>query len=133
MANEQNLAAPWKPGQSGNPGGKTSEQRQRELRNAEMATRLQEYLLEREITAIEEPASLEASKIVKEALAEVLSPAQLGAVLSTLNVALTKERLKLIRDAQERGFGAPKQETELTGNVHIFETTFGAKKPADGG
>lgn len=100
---------PFEPGVSGNPGGKTSEQKRREMRNAEMATRLQEFLLEREIAAIEEPASVEASQIVRETLRDVLSPSQLATVLSTLNVALTNERLKLIKDAQDRGLGAPTQ------------------------
>ena len=60
--NDENLIPHrFQPGQSGNPGGKTSEQRQREMRNAEMATRLQEYLLEREVRAIEEPADVAAS------------------------------------------------------------------------
>jgi hypothetical protein len=100
---------PFPPGQSGNPGGKTSEQKRREMRNAEMATRLQEFLLEREIAAIDEPADLEASALVRETLKDVLSPSQLQTVLSTLTVALTGERLKLIKDAQDRGLGAPTQ------------------------
>lgn len=105
-----NLTAPqFKPGQSGNPGGKTSEQKQREMRNAEMATRLQEFLLEREIAAIESPADVDASNIVRETLKDVLSPSQLATVLSTLTVALTSDRLKLIKDAQDRGLGAPRQ------------------------
>jgi hypothetical protein len=105
---------PFPPGQSGNPGGKTSEQKRREMRNAEMATRLQEFLLEREIAAIDEPADLEASALVRETLKDVLSPSQLQTVLSTLTVALTGERLKLIKDAQDRGLGAPTNKTALT-------------------
>lgn len=100
------------PGQSGNPGGKTREQKRREMRNAEMATRLQEFLLEREIAAIESPADAEASRLVRRALREVLSPGQLETVLSTLSIALTTERLKLIKDAQDRGLGAPTQTIE---------------------
>ena len=33
-----NLRPPWKPGESGNPHGKTSMQRRREIENAERAT-----------------------------------------------------------------------------------------------
>jgi hypothetical protein len=117
MANEQNLAPAWQPGQSGNPGGKTSDQRQRELRNADMATRIQEFLLEREVAAIEEPADVGASEHVRAALADVLSPRQLATVLSTLNIALTAERLKLIKDAQDRGLGAPTQTIDNTHDV----------------
>lgn len=109
----------FQPGQSGNPGGKTTEQKRREMRNAEMATRLQEFLLEREIKAIEEPADVAASEHVRQALAEVLSPSQLQTVLSTLTVALTTDRLKLIKDAQDRGLGAPKQTTEHEGSLNV--------------
>jgi hypothetical protein len=105
---------PWQPGQSGNPGGKSAEQKRREMRNAEMATKLQEFLLEREIAAITDPADTEASKLVRETLGEVLSPAQLQTVLSTLTVALNSDRLKLIKDAQDRGLGAPTNKTALT-------------------
>ena len=122
---------PFEPGQSGNPGGKTREQKQREMRNAEMATRLQEFLLEREIAAIEEPASVEASEHVRVALAEVLTPAQLQTVLSTLGVALTNERLKLIKDAQDRGLGAPKTTAEVDGNVNYTFNTIYEPKPDD--
>lgn len=112
MANEQNLRPAWKPGQSGNPSGKSSEQKFREMRNAEMATRLQEFMLERELAAIENPADVEASRLVREALREVLPAQQLDTVLSTLSVSLTAERLKLIKDAQDRGLGAPTQTIE---------------------
>ena len=36
----------WKPGQSGNPGGKTSAQRKMEIENAERATRIRMRLLQ---------------------------------------------------------------------------------------
>lgn len=108
---------PFQPGQSGNPGGKSSEQKRREMRNAEMATRLQEFLLEREIGAIEEPANPEASAAVRAALSEVLSPSQLATVLSALGIGLTNERLKLIKDAQDRGLGAPTQTVDNTHDI----------------
>lgn len=104
----------FQPGQAANPGGKTSEQKRREMRNAEMATRLQEFLLEREVAAITEPANPSASEHVRQALADVLSPSQLATVLSTLTVALTNERLKLIKDAQDRGLGSPTAKTAFT-------------------
>ena len=56
---------------------------------------------------------------VRAALADVLSPSQLHTVLSTLTVALTTERLKLIKDAQDRGLGAPV--TTIEGGVPVTE------------
>lgn len=120
---------PFEPGQSGNPGGKTSAQRKLEVENAEKATRLQAFLLDREIGAITEPADVAASEHVRQALADVLSPTQLQTVLSTLTVALTNERLKLIKDAQDRGLGTPKQTAEIDGNVSYNFNTIYEPKP----
>ena len=39
----------FQPGCIGNPGGKTSEQKRREMRNAEMATLIRERMLEAQI------------------------------------------------------------------------------------
>lgn len=78
-----NLAPAWKPGQSGNPGGKTSEQKQRELRNAEMATRMRERMLAAEIAKMEADADY---------------VPQLDANLRAF-----------IKDSEDRGLGAPKQ------------------------
>jgi hypothetical protein len=74
-------------GVSGNPGGKSSEQRQREMRNAEMATRLRERMLEAEL------AKLESAEHVP---------------------ALDANMLKLIKDSEDRGLGAPTQPTEVS-------------------
>lgn len=81
----------WKKGQSGNPGGKTSEQRKNEVRNAELATAIRMRLL--------------------EALHQTLE--------QELDNAATLERiqsdvLKLIKDSEDRGLGAPKASVDLT-------------------
>lgn len=75
----------FKKGQSGNPGGKTSEQVAIERRNAETAMRIREKLL----------AAAEAKL------------GQLGndAALEFIEAGM----LKLLKDAEERGLGAPKQ------------------------
>lgn len=81
----------WKPGQSGNPGGKTSEHRQAEIRAAELAAKVQLELV--------------------EALHNVLvkaegDEAKLGAIKADV--------LKLIKDAQDRAFGVPKAAIDLS-------------------
>ncbi len=94
MANNPNAAdnlQPWKPGQSGNPGGKTSEQKQREMRNAEMATRMRERMLEAEIKRME------------------ADPAYVPELDANLRA--------FIKDAEDRGLGAPKQVTEVDATV----------------
>jgi hypothetical protein len=85
------LRPAFAPGQSGNPGGKTSAQRKLEVENAEKATRIHAALLDQFIKLIEEGEQ----------------------------VALEANLLKLVKDAQDRGLGAPKQTTELEGNVSI--------------
>jgi len=76
-------------GVSGNPIGKTSEQRQMEIRNAWLATRIQAQMLEAVAATIEDnPAS----------------------ALSRIEPAT----LKLVKDAQDRGLGAPKASVDLT-------------------
>jgi hypothetical protein len=100
MANEQNLSAPWQPGQSGNPGGKTSAQRLLEVQNAEKATRIHGALLDQFVALIE------------------------GGVTLDLEANL----LKLVKDAQDRGLGQPKAEVEQTGTMkHEFVTIYEAK------
>ncbi len=74
----------FKPGQSGNPGGKTSAQRRLEVENAEKATRIHAALLDQVMALIESGA----------------------------NVELDGNVLKLAKDAQDRGLGAPKQTLE---------------------
>lgn len=82
------LKPAWAPGVSPNPGGKTSEQKRREMRNAEMATRLRERMLEAELRKIEASA---------DAVPE-----------------LTSEMLKLLKDSEDRGLGAPTNKTAFT-------------------
>lgn len=81
---------PWKPGQSGNPGGRTSEQRRLEMENAEAATRIRNRMLR----------SLEAK------LAECDTVQALEQVKS--------EILKLLKDAEDRGLGTPRQAVDMT-------------------
>lgn len=80
----------WKPGQSGNPGGKTSAHRRAEIRAAELAAKVQLELV--------------------EALHNVLlkadgDEAKIGAIRADV--------LKLIKDAQDRAFGTPKASIDL--------------------
>lgn len=75
---------PFQPGQSGNPGGKTSEQRRLEIENAARATRIRSALL----------AKLE----------EHIDP-----VTGLFTDDLTGEVLKLVKDSEDRGLGAPQQ------------------------
>jgi hypothetical protein len=71
----------FQPGKSGNPGGKTSAQRLLEVENAEKATRIHGALLDQFVALIE------------------------GGVTLDLEANL----LKLVKDAQDRGLGAPQQ------------------------
>lgn len=75
----------FKKGQSGNPGGKTKEQKRIEIENAERAMRIRAKLLaatEAKLAAISEDKALE---FVEAAM------------------------LKLLKDAEDRGLGAPVQ------------------------
>ena len=82
----------FRKGQSGNPGGKTSAQRKREIANAKKATLIRSRLLK---------AALEASEG--------------GASLDMIEAAI----LKLIKDAEDRGLGAPQQQVEHSGGVSV--------------
>jgi hypothetical protein len=83
---------PFKPGQSGNPGGKTSDQRKMEIANAERATRIRGRFLE----ALE---GLMNEHPEKETL---------------IAERLTGEVLRLIKEAEDRGLGTPKQSVDLS-------------------
>jgi hypothetical protein len=74
---------PFQPGQSGNPGGKTSAQRKLEVENAEKATRIRAALLAK--------------------MAELIDP-ESGLFMGDLGGDL----LKLIKDSEDRGLGSPK-------------------------
>jgi hypothetical protein len=79
----------FKPGQAANPGGKTSAQRKLEVENAEKATRIHGALLDQIVGIIEAGGKLE----------------------------LEAQVLKLVKDAQDRGLGAPKQTVDNTHDV----------------
>jgi len=76
-------------GVSGNPIGKTSEQRSAEIRNAWIATQIQGQMLEE--------------------LADVIAKRK-GAAIARIDTPT----LKLIKDAQDRGLGTPKASVDLT-------------------
>tara|TARA_Y100001973_G_scaffold102640_1_gene168117 strand:- start:21 stop:365 length:345 start_codon:yes stop_codon:yes gene_type:complete len=79
-------ATRFKKGQSGNPGGKTAEQVAIERRNADAAMRVRERLLkaaEAKLATLDDDAALE---FVEAAM------------------------LKLLKDAEDRGLGAPVQD-----------------------
>lgn len=81
----------FKPGQSGNPGGKTAAQRQLEVENAELAAAAKNRFL-RALTA----------KLAEQSTEEVIAgfdPADL---------------LRLIKDAEDRAHGTPKQSIDNT-------------------
>jgi hypothetical protein len=78
---------PWKKGYSGNPDGKTSEQRRLEIQNAETAMRIRQKLL---LTLDAKLEDLDDEDKVLE--------------------FLEGHTLKLIKDAEDRGLGAPIQD-----------------------
>lgn len=79
---------PWKPGQSGNPGGKTSEQKRAELRAAELAA--------------------EARLKMVEALSEYVATNPAAAMDQ-----IKADPLRLIKDAMEHVHGTPVQTIEF--------------------
>ena len=91
MAQFPNPNTQFKPGVSGNPGGKSSEHRKAEVRAAEAAAKVQADLV--------------------EALARVVSSA--GDDAEKLD-HIRSDVLKLLKDAQDRGFGAPVQQIDNT-------------------
>lgn len=87
MAGIDNLK-PWQPGQSGNPGGKTSAQRKLEVENAEKATRIRAAMLDQVIAAIDAGAVIE----------------------------INGDTLRLVKDSEDRGLGAPEQHIAVQDN-----------------
>lgn len=76
----------FKPGEAPNPGGKTSEQRQREIANAERATKLRGRLLvalEKRLDQADEMGDTKASE------------------------AIQADILRLLKDSEDRGLGTP--------------------------
>lgn len=101
MANpnpDQSGLTPFPKGVSPNPGGKTSAQRKREIANAERATRLRARML----VALEK--SLDAAKM-EDGTADAL--AALGII--------SADTLRLLKDTEDRGFGAPTSKVEGPG------------------
>lgn len=76
---------------SRNPGGKTSEQRKMEVRNAELATAIRLKLLEALHGAVSQDAS-NATALEK----------------------IQSDVLKLLKDSEDRGLGTPKTSIDLT-------------------
>jgi hypothetical protein len=81
----------FKPGVSPNPGGKTREHRLAEIRAAELAAKVQLDLV--------------------EALSNTLDAVDGDAVKLE---AIKADVLKLLKDAQDRGFGQPKSSVDLS-------------------
>jgi hypothetical protein len=79
-------------GVSGNPIGKTSEQRHAEIINAQLSTQIQTRFLSRLMSRLEDE----------------------GTVDEAINAALDKLNLNsLLKDAADRGFGTPKASIDL--------------------
>jgi len=91
MAQFPNPDTQFKPGQSGNPGGKTASHRAAEVKAAELAAKVQLDLV--------------------QALANAVS--ECDGDVGRLEY-LTKEVNALLKNAQDRGFGAPVQPQEIT-------------------
>ena len=81
----------FKPGVGPNPGGKTSEQKRIEMRNAEMAMAIRERVLHAALAKLNELST-----------DEVLE--------SYVDAAM----LKLLKDSEDRGLGQPVQPTDHT-------------------
>lgn len=79
---------PFAKGQSGNPGGKSAEQRQNEIKAAEIAARLRLQMLQE----MEEDG---------------------GKMIDRLD----PQTLKLFKDSEDRGYGAPKQTIDVKQDV----------------
>ena len=79
---------PYQPGQSGNPGGKTAEHRRLEVDSAERAARIRNRIL----------AAKEQQIVDAEAEGDAVAVAM-----------LTGDMLRMLADAEDRGFGKPTQ------------------------
>ena len=81
----------WKPGQSGNPGGKTSEHRKAEIRAAEIAAKARLELV--------------------EAFANLLTG---RATDKEKHALLDSDALRLLKESEDRGFGQAKSSVDLS-------------------
>lgn len=91
MGEFPNKSSQWKPGQSGNPGGKTSEHRKAEVRAAELAA------------------------IARLELVDAFHRLITGKETAEDRVALmNSDALRLLKDSEDRGFGSPQQHIDQT-------------------
>lgn len=97
MSQFPNPSTQFKPGQSGNPGGKTSQHRQSEIEAAELAAKVQ----------------LRMMKAVDEKITQLETALDAPDPYAALLV-IKADVLKLIKDAQDRGYGAPVQVLDNT-------------------
>lgn len=81
-------------GVRGNPQGATSEQRKLEIENAAIATRVRNKLMSALERAIEQTGEEDVTKALK---------------------LMNANAVKFIRDSEDRGLGAPKQEIHIPG------------------
>ena len=81
-------------GNKANPIGKTSDQKRLEIENAERAIRIRSKGL-----------------VALEALLEGMSEAEITGIL------LDAQALKLLKDSEDRGLGAPKQSVDVSGEI----------------
>lgn len=88
--NTSGMAPPFQKGQSGNPGGKTAEQRKAEVEAAELAANIRLAALRK--------------------LSERIANGDLDA-----DELITSDNLRLFKDSEDRAHGTPKATTELTG------------------
>jgi hypothetical protein len=86
-------ATRFKPGQSGNPRGKTGFQREMEIRNAQVATQVRgDFLDALQIMMLENPTKEERARLeIAQRRLAMLSP----------------DTLRLLKDSEERGLGSP--------------------------
>lgn len=92
----------FKPGQSGNPGGKTSAQRKAEVEAAEKAAQIRDHLL-----------------------GAILRDMQINPETEKLLVHLKTETLRLVQDTLDRAYGKPAQAVDHT-------SSDGSMTPRDG-
>lgn len=90
-------ATRFKPGNSGNPGGKTSEQQKRDLATADMASNVRHALI----------------SAVQEKMETGVDPLTL----------LTSDVLKLMKDSEDRAHGTPKQAVDHTSSDGTMSPT----------
>ena len=87
-------------GARGNPVGKTSKQRQMEIKNAQMATEIRNRLLKSLHGVILAPNA----KAVEKRLIEELMRLK----------TMSPELLRLLKDTEDRGLGAPKASVDIS-------------------